>query len=174
MLKTAQAAIGFFLAAFLIPAGPAAAQEGCAGFGFPLDTELAWMTAPDAETIETGAKIPALPAKAVSLKLKLSKDVTLPVKSGQKKQAVPPESYSGWFEITSLPKAGVYQISLSLHGWIDAAQNGELVQSRAFTGSPGCKTLRKSVRYEFGTGPLTVEVVGVPADTLKVTVREAN
>ena len=63
---------------------PAAAQEDCTGFGWPVDTEIAWMTAADSEAIEIGAKMPGPAAKAIALKLKPSKDVTLPVKPGMK------------------------------------------------------------------------------------------
>ena len=85
---------------------PAAAQEECTGFGWP----MAWMTSADSEAIEFGAKMPGLAAKAIGLKLKPSKEVTLPVKSGMKKQAIAASSYSGWFEIASLPKGGLYQV----------------------------------------------------------------
>jgi len=153
---------------------PAAAQEDCTGFSFPVETEIAWMKAADSESVEAGAKLPGLPAKAVTLKLKMTRDIALPVKSGRKKQAIGGGTYSGWFEIASLPKGGVYQISLSHDGWIDAAQNGELVQSQTFSGRPACKAVRKSVRYELGAGPLTVQVAGSPVETVKVTIREAN
>ena len=106
---------------------PAAAQEGCTGFGWPMGTEIAWMTSADSEAIESGAKMPGLAAKAIDLKLKPSKEVTLPVKPGMKKQGIAADSYSGWFEIASLPKGGRYQVTLSHEGWIDAVQNGELV-----------------------------------------------
>ena len=153
---------------------PAAAQEDCTGFSFPVDTEIAWMRAADSEAVEAGAKLPSLPAKAVTLKLKLTREITLPVKSGRKKQAIGSGTYSGWIEIANLPKSGVYQISLSHDGWIDAAQNGELVQSQTFSGRPACKAVRKSVRYELGAGPAIVQVAGSPVETVKVTIREAK
>ena len=73
-----------------------------------------------------------------------------------------------------MPKGGLYQISLSHEGWIDAVQNGELVQSHSFTGKQACKAVRKSVRYELGAGPVTVQISGAPVETVKVTIREAN
>ena len=175
--KTAQRANTRLLLAFALlgaMAIPAAAEEDCTGFSFPVDTDIAWMNAADSESVEAGAKLSSLPAKAVTLKMKLTRDITLPVKSGRKKQAIGGGTYSGWFEITSLPKAGMYQISLSVDGWIDAAQNGELVQSHSFSGRPACKSVRKSVRYELGAGPVTVQVAGAPVEAVKVTIREAN
>jgi hypothetical protein len=153
---------------------PAAAEEDCTGFSFPVDTDIAWMNAADSESVDAGAKLSSLPAKAVTLKMKPTREVTLPVKSGRKKQAIGGGTYSGWFEIASLPKAGMYQMSVSVDGWIDAAQNGELVQSHSFSGRPACKAVRKSVRYELGAGPVTVQIAGAPAEAVKVTIREAN
>ncbi len=178
MLKAAQAGTGLFLAAFLLmgaPIVPATAQEdGCTGFSFPVDTEMAWMKAPDSEAAGTGGKMSGVPAKAVALQLKMTRDITLPVKSGRKKQGIGGATYSGWFEIANLPKSGLYQISLSREAWIDAAQNGELVPSHSFSGKPACKTIRKSVRYELGAGPVIVQVAGAETDNVRVTIREAN
>jgi hypothetical protein len=176
-LAASKAKTGTLLAIVLLAAiaMPAAAEEdGCTGFSFPVDTDIAWMKAADSETVEAGAKLAGLPAKAVTMKLTLTRDLALPVKSGRKKQAIGGGTYSGWFEIASLPKSGVYQISLSHDGWIDAAQNGELVQSQTFSGRPACKAVRKSVRYELAAGPVIVQVAGSPVETVRATIREAN
>ena len=177
MRKTAQKANTRILLAVALQGAmaiPAAAQEGCTGFGWPMGTEIAWMTSADSEAIESGAKMPGLAAKAIDLKLKPSKEVTLPVKPGMKKQAIAASSYSGWFEIASLPKGGRYQVTLSHEGWIDAVQKGELVESHGFTGKKGCKAVHKSVRYELGAGPVTIQISGAPAETVKVAIREVN
>lgn len=171
-----KATTGFVLAFAMLSAmaAPAAADDACTGFTWPVETEIAWMTAPDIETVETGAKLPAPPAQAVALKLKPAKEAALPVKSGVKKQAIASAAYSGWFEIASLPKSGLYQISLSHEGWIDAVQHGEVIESQTFTGSPACKAMHKSVRYELGGGPLSIQISGAPVETVKVSIREAN
>jgi hypothetical protein len=160
------------LGAMAIPA--AAREDGCTGFSFPVDAEMAWMKAPPSETIETGAKVPGMPAKALALKLKLTREVTLPVKPGRKALAIGKATYSGWFEIANLPKGGLYQITLSHEAWIDAVQNGELIHSHSFVGKPACKIVRKSVRYKLGAGPLTVQFSGAEVEALKVAIREAN
>ena len=178
MRKTAQELKPRFLLAFALlgaMAIPAAAEEDCTGFSFSVDTDIAWMRSADSAAIETGAKVPALAAKAIALKLKPTRDITLPVKSGRKKQAIGNGTYSGWFEIASLPKAGMYQISLSIDGldrrgsemesWCNPTLSAE---------SQACKSVRKSVRYELGAGPVTVQIAGAPVETVKVTIREAN
>ena len=71
-------------------------------------------------------------------------------------------------------KPGLYQISVSHNGWIDVAQNGAIVHSKAFTGARECAALHKSVRFEIGSGPVTVEISGAPAQTVKLAIRAAN
>lgn len=166
-----------FIAAAMLAgclAGGAQAQDACSGFKWPVETEVAWVTSSDAETVKTGGDLAALPSKAIELKLESSPAVKFPVAPGIKKQALGPNSFSGWLTLAGVPKPGLYQVSLSHHGWIDVAQNGELIQSTAFTGSKDCKTLRKSVRFEIGEGPVVIQVGGVDVDTIKVTVHEAN
>lgn len=150
------------------------ADEACAGFKWPLDTELSWMGAPDSDTVQSGGKIAAVPAKALTLNLQPSKSLTLPIESGVKKQAVGNDSYSGWLTIENVATAGLYQVSLSREGWIDVAQDGKLVESNGFTGRRECATLRKSVRYQLAAGSTLIQIVGVPAESVKVTIKPAN
>jgi hypothetical protein len=151
---------------------PAAAQEGCKGFAWPLETEIGWMLSPAGTSIGSGERLPAPAASAFDLKLAPSNDAKLPFKSTAK--TIAPDSYSGWFAIDGLPKDGLYQISISSHAWIDAVQNGEPAQTHAFTGFPTCKLIRKSVRYKLAASPITIQIAGSPTETIKVAIREAN
>lgn len=172
--------VGSLVGAMAICVGIALSQpafaenQACTGFNWPLETEVGWMSASQSESVQSGGKIAALPGKAITLSLKPSKSETLPVVSGVKKQAVGAESFSGWFTIDNVEKAGLYQVSLSKEGWIDVAQNGKLVDSTGFTGKRECLSLRKSVRYELQPGSALIQVVGVTADNIKVTVKPAN
>lgn len=167
---------GLLIAALMSAAiGTAArAEENCGGFKWPVDTEFAWMKAQDTQAVSVGGKLAEVPAKAIELKLDLTSAVKFPVAPGIKKQAMAPNSHSGWFTIEKIATPGLYQVSLSQHAWIDIVQNGELIQSTAFTGSKGCKALGKSVRFEIGVGPAVVQVGGVDGDTVKVTIRAAT
>jgi hypothetical protein len=149
-------------------------QAGCTGFEWPLDTELTWMAGSDDVALESGGEIAAPPAKAISLSLQPSKTVTMPVTPGIKKQAVGADSFSGWFTLTRVQKPGLYQISLSDGAWIDAAQNGALVRSSAFTGQKDCKVIHKSVRFEISSGPVTVQISGAPGQKVRLAIRAAN
>jgi hypothetical protein len=148
--------------------------SACSGFNWPLETEISWLESADTETAQSGGELPALPAKAIALKLQPTKTVTFPVKPGMKKQGLGPESFSGFFTLTALPNPGIYQISLSHNAWIDVVQNKELMQSTGFTGKADCTKLRKSVRFEIGPGPVTVQIGGADVETIKVTIRPAS
>lgn len=156
----------------LVPAH-AAEQSNCTGFAWQLDTELAWMASGESVALQSGEELSAPPAKAIVLALKPAKSVTMPVAPGVKSQAIGSDSFSGWLTLSGM-KPGLYQISVSHNGWIDVAQNGAIVHSKAFTGARECAALHKSVRFEIGSGPVTVEISGAPAQTVKLAIREAN
>lgn len=149
-------------------------EKPCSGFRWPVETELSWASSQDSQTLDTAAEIAQPAFKAITLKMQPTKEAALPVKPGIKTQAIPPESYSGWFKIDSLPKEGLYQVTLSQHAWIDLVQDGTLLPNAGFTGDPSCQILSKSVRYRVGPGPVTVQISGAPNETIKVIVREAD
>ena len=153
-------------------AAPAFAED-CTGFKWPLDTELAWLAANDDVAVKSEATLPALPGKAVALALQPAKSVKMPVAPGVKAQRIAADTFSGWFTIEGV-KPGLYQISLSDNGWIDAAQNGELISSKGFSGRQECKAIHKSVRFEIGEGPLTVQISGAPKEVIRITVNEGK
>ena len=152
----------------------AASAETCSGFKWPVDAEMSLMTAPEVEAVTMGGAIASIPPKAIELKLESSPSVKFPAAPGIKKQAIPQNSFSGWFTIKAVTKPGLYQITIPNHSWIDVVQNNELVQSTAFSGDPECKTLRKSVQYELGASPAIVQIVGVSEASIKLTIREAD
>jgi len=147
--------------------------EDCTGFKWPLDTELRWLAAGDDIAVKSEDKLSVPPAKAVTLSLQPAKSVKMPVTPGVKAQRIAADTFSGWFTIEGL-KPGLYQISLSENGWIDAAQNGDLIPSKGFSGRQECKAIHKSVRFEIGEGPLTVQISGAPSQTIRVTVNEGK
>lgn len=148
-------------------------RAGCTGFFWPLDAELELMAGP-AETVTNGVLVPGLLDKTVEVTLLPTASTTLPFKPGIKPKAIPPSSFSGWIEIANVPAAGIYQIIINHNGWIDAAQDGVVLESAGFTGSPNCKILHKSVRYQLAAGPMTLQLTGVPAEKVKVTFRRAT
>jgi len=160
----------------------AASAETCTAFKWSVAADLTLMTAPEAVTVASGGAIASVPSKAIQLQLEPSpgikfpaaSGIKFPAASGIKKQAIPQNSFSGWFKIDAIAKPGLYQITIPDHSWIDVVQNDDLVQSTAFSGDPECKTLRKSVQFELGSGPVIVQIGGSAEKTMKLTVREAD
>ncbi len=148
-------------------------QKGCEGFNWPLTTELSWM-AQDPLAAKSGDTLDAIPEKAITLALQPTKSVTFAAPPGAKKQALPPDSYSGVLTLPAAAKPGLYQISLSSEGWIDVVQNTALVASTAFTGRKECAVIHKSVRFPIAAGPFTVQVSGLSKDTAKLTIKAAE
>lgn len=151
-----------------------AALADCSGFKWPLDTELGWLAKSDDVAVKSGGELPQAPAKAIALTLLPAKSVTMPVAAGVKEQAVGPDAFSGWFTIPAGVKPGLYQVSLSSNAWIDVAQNGAIIHSKGFTGRQECKAIHKSVRYDIGPGPITIQITGAPVETVRLTINEGK
>lgn len=166
-------------ASFLLGAAGAAfcastALADCSGFKWPLDTELAWLAAGDDVAVKTAGEIPEAPAKAITLSLVPSRSVKQPVAPGVKEQAVGADTFSGWFTVPAGVKPGLYQISISARAWLDVVQGGVLVPSKGFSGRQECEAISKSVRFEIGPGPVTVQISGAPGQTIRLTLNAAE
>lgn len=154
---------------------PAAAEStGCDSFLWPLATEIAWFKADAGETLASGATLAAPPAdKAIVLKLRPTPQVALPAKPTSTPKDGDAEKFSGFVTIERFPEPGHYQVAISASGWLDVVQNGTALEATAHTGSPHCDVLRKSVRFEIGAGPVSIQVSGVPKDSIRIAVRPA-
>lgn len=170
------AAAAAAIAVLLYSCAGVVAQDAasCAGFDWPLDKEIAWLSASDSAPIQSGAEIAATPEAAIVVALKPGLASDLPFAPGVKKQGIGPDTFSGWITIKAIGEPGLYQISLSHNGWIDVGQAGRQLNSVGFTGRRECTILRKSVRYDIGAGPVIVQVAGVPVDKVKITVRRGS
>jgi hypothetical protein len=49
-------------------------------------------------------------------------------------------------------------------------QDGRTVKSSAFSGAVGCEGIRKSVKFDLAAQPFTLQLSGVPANTIRVVV----
>lgn len=151
----------------------AAGTGGCESFEFPLVAELEWMRRETATPVAAGATLRAPPAEAMTVTLLPMADVTFPV---------PPEGRKGEdatlhgavIQFESIAAPGLYQIALSHKGWIDAVQDGVTVKSTAHTGKSDCEGLRKAIRFELKSGPLTVQLSSVHAPQIRLTVRKVD
>lgn len=151
----------------MLIAAPAFAQEaaGCGKFKWPLDQERAMLAKPS--QIVSGGPLAQMPA-AVNVTLVPFAAAKLP--SPPSRAPRYPDSYAGFVRVSSPPKAGVYRITLSRRAWIDVVQDGRLLKPDAFTGSTGCDSVAKSVKFDLGAAPFVVELSGTSAHAVAVAV----
>jgi hypothetical protein len=151
-------------------AAPCLAQEpvGCDKFKWPLDKERATLNGTDLPKVASGARTSWPVPFATTVALVPFADAKLPMPPERAPKS--PASFAGFVEVPTPSKAGTYKITLSSEGWIDVIQNGQFVKSAAFSGAQGCDGVRKSVKFDLTAQPFTIELSGVPADTIRIAV----
>lgn len=162
-------------AALALPyAVPALAQtaDGCEQFAWPVAQEQKLFQQKDIAHAASGGTLRAgATAAAVTLDLK---------GMGEVQWRRPPErlpknaaSFGGVLEIAGV-EAGLYQITLSDDAWIDVIQNDGFVKSAAHSGRRDCPGLHKSVRFQLGDGPVTVQLSGVPKNSIDLAIAKVS
>ena len=137
------------------------ASADCDHFKWPLAREKVWF-AQAVEPIEASAEISRLDqAFALALKPSDSAGYLLPLK----RPAVA-GTYGGVVKVSSIPKPGVYQVTLTREAWVDVVQNGARAQSRNVSRQRDCVEMRKSVRFELAAGPAAVQISGVDSASI--------
>jgi hypothetical protein len=148
-------------------ASTARAQDttGCDKFKWSVARERAWFAA-GAEPVAAGTDIPlAEQAYAVALVPDESAGFAVPPE-----RALKPGTFGGVLKIRALPKAGVYEITLSDEAWVDVVQNGARVKSSDFSGQKNCPGVRKSVRFTLASGAATVQISNAPSASIQVAI----
>lgn len=156
-----------------IVAGPALAQEpgGCDKFKWPVERELALLKAATAATPSgTGLADASTPA-AVRIALQPIELAKLPMPPERTPRA--PSTFAGFVTFAKVAAPGLYAVSLSENGWIDAIQGKSYLKPLAFSGATGCEGLRKVVKFRLRGEPLTIQVTGVAANTIALSVTQS-
>lgn len=152
------------------PAAAGAADTGgCDSFAWPLAKELAWLKHDDPIAVASGGEIASPPDRAIALALKPAGEAQLPVVPSGKPKAKPDTAYGGWVTFAGPTKPGIHQVTLATGGWVDVVQKGTALEATAHTGKTDCDGMRKSVRFDIGAGPFSVQFSGVPQDTIRFT-----
>jgi hypothetical protein len=160
----------FCLSAGLLIAllAPAAAEDGCGKFAWPLAREQASFAATDKPTMKAGELFAAIPKSAFILLLQPGAEAAF---------AIPPERkprsehwFGGMIRLPAPDRPGIYQVTLSEEAWIDVVQDGRYARSVGSTGRSDCPGLRKSVRLDLGASPFVLQVSGVASDSIVVAV----
>ena len=158
------------VASACVLAAPALAQEpvGCDKFKWPLDKERATLNGTDLPKLNSGDHAPwPLPWASIVALVPFA-NAKLP--AAPERAPKSPDSFAGFVQVIAPKKPASYKVTLSSEGWIDLLQDGHAVKSTAFSGATGCEGVRKSVKFDLAATPFTVELSGVPTDTIKMAI----
>ncbi len=157
----------------LVLASPAVAEDtaACSKFKWPLTTEKSWFDA-TTKAYESGATISELAEGALTVATKPMAEIAFALPPEGKPK--PDKTVGALLTFDKVAKPGRYQVTLSDEAWIDVVQGGAYRPSGEFSGVHGCPGLRKSVRFEFGAGPLTLQLSSAAAPAIKVAIRKVD
>lgn len=143
----------------------------CTAFDWPLMREMAWLEAPGLPKLSSGDELPSgMPGAALALKP--SEEAAFPVAPSRKPAA---GSFGGVLRLPAPTAPGLYQITLSDEAWLDVSQDGRsTLRPTAHTGKRDCPGLRKSLRFQLGTQPVTIAVSNAKADSIRIAVAPAE
>jgi len=150
MLMRATAALLILTAAIGIARADDA--SGCEKFKWSIAHERAWFAA-NPKPVAAGADV-ASGDGAYAVALVAGDAAVFPVSP----ERPPKVGTFGGVVKTNIPKAGLYQVTLSDEAWIDVVQNGARVKSSDFSGQKACPGVRKSVRFDLAAGPATLQI----------------
>lgn len=160
----------FVSSAFLILGMSTAFAEdpvGCDKFKWPVDLQRAALSTANQQPVASGGVVTTVAAETVSLKPLASAGLPMPPERTQKDG-----TFAGYVTVQN-PEAGLYTVSVSDYAWIDVLQNGAFLKPKAFSGATGCDGLRKSMKFELGTAPVTVQISGVEKKTINLVILPA-
>lgn len=158
----------------LILASPAAAEDAaCGKFKWPLAIEKSWFdAAADLKAYASGAAVDELADGALTVATRPMAEIAYALPPEGKPK--PDKTAGALLTFAKVTKPGQYQVTLSDEAWIDIVQAGAYRPSGEFSGVHGCPGLRKSVRFEFAEGPLTLQLSAATAPAIKVAIRKID
>jgi hypothetical protein len=170
MMNNARIVIGILALAALI--SPAAAEDGCDKFAWPLAREQALFASADKPAVKVGETLADIPKVAFTLHLQPGTQAAFVMPPERKPKAE--HWFGGAIRFPALEKPGIYQVTLSAEAWIDVVQDGRYARSVGSTGRHDCPGLRKSVRLDFGAAPFVLQLSGVFEESIIVAIGAPN
>jgi hypothetical protein len=161
-----------FQFAALIIAWPVWAVEpsGCDKFAWPLEREQQLLGMP--RSVAEGAELDRDAGQAVSVKLVSLDAAKLPL--APERQPKRASAFAGYVRFGMAPASRIFKITLSEGAWIDVVQEGTFLKPTASTGATDCPHVRKSVKFEIGTAPFTLEISDAPTDAIAIVMTPAD
>ena len=83
-------------------------------------------------------------------------------------------TFAGFASFKTVPKAGLYTISLSSGGWLDVVQDGQFLKPKAFSGATDCDGIRKTVKFELSATPFVLQISGTKDDSISIAILPAE
>ena len=160
----------FGLAAALLIAllAPAAADDGCDKFAWPLARERTLLAAADKPAVQAGETLAAAPKGAFIVNLQSGAEAAFAKPPERKPRAE--RWFGGMVRFPALDRPGIYQVTLSEEAWIDVVQDGRYARSVGSSGRSDCPGLRKSVRFQLGAAPFVLQLSGAASDSVAIAV----
>ena len=138
---------------------PAAAEDGCDRFAWPLVNEKAMLARADKPVMKVGETLAAMPTTAFVLHLESGPEAAFVMPPERKPKSE--KWFGGAIRFPAPEKPGIYQVTLSDDAWIDVVQDGRYARSVGSSGRSDCSGLRKSVRFDLGASPFVLQLSGV-------------
>lgn len=159
----------FVLAALLLGTAPAFAEDpvGCDKFKWQVDLERAALSTAGQQKVASGSDVTTVAAVSLSLKPLAEAGLPMPPERRQKDG-----TFAGFVTVRNLD-AGTYTVSVSDYAWIDVLQNGNYIKPKDYSGATGCDGLRKTMKFQLGTAPTTVQISGTEKNTINLVILPA-
>ncbi len=82
-------------------------------------------------------------------------------------------TYGGVVRVAAIPKAALYEVTLSREAWVDIIQNDVRVKTRNVSRQRDCASMRKSIQFQLAAGSAALQISGVDAPAIVVAVASA-
>ncbi len=153
---------------------PASSQDiaACEQFAWPVKREQALFASKDLLHVASGASLDTFPDRGIALELQPHDAVPYTLPPGRQPKTA--SSSGGLVVISRVLKAGPYQVTASAEGWIDVIQDGKALASTTHSGRRDCPDVRKSVRFDLQSVPVTIQVSGVDSKLIKLAILPAE
>ncbi|MBU6463709.1 MAG: hypothetical protein KGL35_20360 [Bradyrhizobium sp.] len=158
------------VALLLLSAAPIFAAEepsGCDKFKWPIEHERAALTAPDRVKLTSGSELATVPATGMTFVLVAPAEARLP---SLPERAPKDGTFAGFARFRTVPKSGIYTISLSVGAWIDVVQDGHALRPKGFSGATDCDGIRKTMKYELSANPFVLQISGARDNAVSVAI----
>jgi hypothetical protein len=150
----------------------AQSKAACDRFGWPLTREREWFEQQGMPEISSGAKREQIPTRAFVLSLESDSNASYVMPPERKSRSE--NGYGGAVTFETVPRAGLYQITLSEDGLVDVIQNGHFLKKKASNMRRDCPGIRRSLRVDLAAGALSLQFGGVEQPMITIAVAPAE